>query len=893
MDTKASHRPATPAPSTVGTIEDVEVCQTLADYHGLQGRIVMGAVLRQYLDSVVLTPTEIIHVHKVLKPLLEQGQLVENALVRVTAMQARLPGQDQRARRMAIQNAITETQARARNAQLAFAELPRNRPPIEVVLAIEPGKKTPTGDANYDVRAALGVELADLRSWTAKLDRLIQLLQWERDDRLTAAVDGILADVLCSVAAVNELFGGAMPPGQAAIRLCELVLGRTTTAPAMGPNRVGVLNAMFRQGKLPQARTAVLDRVRRTLRAPQPLGRGTPEQEAEILKAIIAHLLTRTGVVGEGPMAEALTIRYSRRLQQGGASALRLSMLGIAESLGDLFSRLHYLTAFSGVAAAERHRGEIVGSIDAALGNELLVENMILHTPDVALMRESIAGAVEAIARSGLPEDERGRLAGRLAGVIDEFAQRGHLMQRLRQAEPVLRRRIIRLAELATSGLVRDDGALPLLRQHVLEVVKQPQFQMDLVAQQNSAVAQAEIRRLYELLDKLRQGAPAAPAPVSTKQTASTAPAPPPVVSSSVSPFGVPTRAVPPPAATRAVTMATAIVPAAPARPAPGPALTEGRCPNCFEAKAARESCAACGYPQRGDNRAGVHLMPGTTLHGRYLTGRVLGQGGFGATYLGWDDRLHVKVAVKEFYPANLISRAPDGSGIVAFSDEHARGFTAGLGKFLEEARLLARLRDVKEIVGVQDFFEENGTAYLIMELLEGRTFKRYISESGGRIEPRRALSILSPIMKALQAVHDHGLVHRDISPDNIFITAAGERKLLDFGAARQAVGESINLTVILKPGYAPPEQYSQEGRQGPWTDVYAMCATLYCAIAGKTPPDATARFMNDVVPKPSALGVTLPPAFETALLNGLAMRYQERPQNMRDLLKGLTAALG
>ncbi|HYH23534.1 MAG TPA: serine/threonine-protein kinase [Azospirillum sp.] len=887
MDPKAINRPSTPAPATVGTIEDVEVCQTLADYHGLQGRIVMGAVLRQYLDSVVLTPTEIIHVHKVLKPLLEQGQLVENALVRVSTMQARQPGQDPRARRMALQNAITETQTRARNAQLAFADLPRNRPPIEVVLAIAPGKKTPTGDPDYDVRVALGIELADRRSWTAKLDRLIELLQWERDERLTTAVDGVVADVLCSVAAVHDLFGGPMPPGQAVLRLCELVLGRTTTAPAMGPNRVGVLNAMFRQGKLPQARAAVLDRIRRTLRAPQALGRGTPDQEAEILKAAMGHLLTRTGVVGEGPMAEALTIRYSRRLQQGGASAFRLSMLGIAESLGDLFSRLHYLTAVSGVAAAERLGGEIVDCVDAALGNEMLVENMILHTPDVALIRESIADAAEAIARSGLPDDARPRLAMRLSGVVDEFAQRGRLAQRLRQAEPVLRRRIIRLAELATSGLVRDDGALPLLRQHVLEVVKQPQFQMDLVAQQNSEVAQAEIRRLYELLDKLRQGAPPPVATAPTAPTASAsprlAPAPPPVVSSSVSPFGVPTRAV---------AVATAAVPAPPVRPARAVVLDDTRCPNCFEVKAPRESCAACGYPQRSDNRAGVHLMPGTTLHGRYLTGRVLGQGGFGATYLGWDDRLRVKVAVKEFYPANLITRAPGGSGIVSFSDEHAKGFTAGLGKFLEEARLLARLRDIKEIVGVQDFFEENGTAYLIMELLEGRTFKRYISESGGRIEPKRALAILSPMMKALQAVHDQGLIHRDISPDNIFITATGERKLLDFGAARQAAGDS-GMTVILKPGYAPPEQYSHEGRQGPWTDVYAMCATLYCAVAGKAPPDATARFMNDVVPKPSALGVALPSAFEEALLGGLAMRYQERPQSMRDLQKVLTAALG
>ncbi|XKH35992.1 serine/threonine protein kinase [Azospirillum doebereinerae] len=147
--------------------------------------------------------------------------------------------------------------------------------------------------------------------------------------------------------------------------------------------------------------------------------------------------------------------------------------------------------------------------------------------------------------------------------------------------------------------------------------------------------------------------------------------------------------------------------------------------------------------------------------------------------------------------------------------------------------------------------------------------------------------------MKALQTIHEQGLIHRDISPDNIFLTNGGERKLLDFGAARQAAGQGAGLTVILKPGYAPPEQYSNEGRQGPWSDVYALCATMYLALTGKTPPDATARFMNDRIPKPNALGAGLAPAFEKVLLSGLAMRWQDRPQSMRDLLRAMTGSFG
>ncbi|WP_448187546.1 serine/threonine-protein kinase [Azospirillum sp. sgz301742] len=884
MEPKAAPRPA---PATLGSLDEAEVCQTLADYHGPLGRSVMGIVLRQYLDSHILTPTEIIHSLKHLKALLEQGTLVENALIKVTAAQARSPGQDARTRRLAIQNAVIETQAKARAAQIAFADLPKSRPMVEQVMAMEAGK-SPTGDIEYDLRVALGLELSVRRSWSGKFDRLNELLQWERDERLSAAVDGAFADILSSGVAVQELYGSTMTLGSMVLNLCEMLLGRTTVGSTLGPNRIGLLNAMFRQGKLPQARAAVLERVRRILRAPQALGR-TPAEDAQLLNAIMSHLLTREGVVGESPMAEALAVRYSRRLEQGGATAFRQSVLAVAETQSDLFARIRYLIAVAGAPAGERLRPDIVESIDAALGNELLIENVIVQSPDVDLVRQSIVSTVEALGRSPLPDEARARLAGRLGCVVDDFTKRGRLVHRLRQVEPMLRRRVIRLAELATSGLVREDGAYPLLRQHILEIAKQPQFQQDLISQQNSEVAQAEVRRLYELLDKLRQAPPPSgltqPVALAVAGIPAAAPAVPTVATA-------PTVAHPLPAIAADPAPTPARPVAAPRSAAPPP-LQDTLCPSCFEQKLPAEPCAICGYPKRTDGRPGIHLMPGTPLQTRYRVGRILGQGGFGATYLGWDERLHVKVAVKEYYPANLISRLPGGAEVAAFSDEHAKGFTAGLGKFLEEARLLARLRDVKEIVGIQDFFEENGTAYIVMELLEGGTLKKYIAESGGRLDCRRVLAVMAPIMKALHTVHDQGLIHRDISPDNIFLTASGERKLLDFGAARHAAGQAANLTVILKPGYAPPEQYSLEGKQGPWTDVYALCATVYCALTGKPPPDATGRFMNDVVPKPTAIGVQVPPTFEKVLMSGLAMRWQDRPQTMRELLKAFTAAMG
>ncbi|WP_040134139.1 serine/threonine-protein kinase [Azospirillum argentinense] len=877
----ASRTPASAgAIGPAGALDEAVLCHTLADYHGGPARMVIGIVLRQHLDGLVLTPTELIHNSRHLKVLQAKATQMESALGRIATVQARLPGQEAKARRRALDNAVSETVAKARAAQTAFSGLARGRTLIESILRSAPAK-SPTGDAVFDLRVALSMELEECRTWTSKLDALMQLFPAERQDALSVALDEVIGDVLASPGATQELFGGTPAGGSPLVTLCNLLFGRVPME-AFGPNRLGVLNGLFRQGRLPAARVMVLERIRRQLRAPQPLGRGTAEQEAELLRTLMGHLLSPAGLTGGAAMADALTVRYSRRLEQGGASAYRRSIVGLSETQPDLICRIHYLTGVSAVPAAERHLGEVVDALDAALKNELLVENMVLQTPDTALVRQALTGAVEAIRGSALPDHDRERIAARAASVVDEFVRRGRLVQRLRQIEPLPRRRIIRLAELACSGLVGDDAALSVLRQHILETVRQPPFQAELAGAQGDDIAQAEVRRLYELLDRLSQmPLPSAkPSPPATQGGTGAAfePCGATALPTVVAP---PVRGIAPPVSLAAVTVE-----------APAAGAAPGLCPACFVPKAPREACRDCGYPVRVQNRAGVHLLPGTRLLSRYLVGRVLGQGGFGATYLGWDERLQIKVAVKEFYPANLVSRAAGSSGVVPFSDEHGRSFSAGLAKFLEEARMLARLREVKEIVSVQDFFEENETAYLVMELLDGRTLKRHVAESGGRIAARQTLILLSPIIKALHAVHEQGLIHRDISPDNIFLTSGGERKLLDFGAARHAAGKSADLTVILKPGYAPPEQYAPDGKQGPWTDVYALCATAYYALTGKTPPDATSRFMSDRVPRLAEGGATVPPGFEKVLLSGLSMRWQDRPRSMRDLLVALTAAM-
>jgi CRP-like cAMP-binding protein len=319
----------------------------------------------------------------------------------------------------------------------------------------------------------------------------------------------------------------------------------------------------------------------------------------------------------------------------------------------------------------------------------------------------------------------------------------------------------------------------------------------------------------------------------------------------------------------------------------PAPTTADGGrlCLNCYLPKPQAGACPACGYRPSQSPASPLLLPPGTWLLDRYRTGRLLGQGGFGATYLSWDERLQVRVAIKEYFPLHLVVRDRGGIGVVPQNPEYAGSLAEGIGKFLEEARIQARLRAIPEIVGIQDYFEANGTAYLVMDLLEGQTLKAYVAAHGGRIEFRQALRLLTPIMHALHAIHLQGLVHRDISPDNMFLSAKGEVKLLDFGAARR--GGADDFTVILKQAYAPPEQYYRDGNQGPWSDVYAMAATLYFVLTGSPPPPAMQRLQEDVLKPPSALGVTIPADIEKVLLDALTLRYQERSASMKIMLAG------
>ncbi|MZP29827.1 protein kinase [Heliobacterium undosum] len=313
------------------------------------------------------------------------------------------------------------------------------------------------------------------------------------------------------------------------------------------------------------------------------------------------------------------------------------------------------------------------------------------------------------------------------------------------------------------------------------------------------------------------------------------------------------------------------------------------RCLGCFTREVESGACPACGYLVGASPESPLYLQPGTMLNERYQIGQVLGHGGFGITYIGYDNTLNTRVAVKEYLPRDLATRATGRFQVTAYTGELTGFFEYGLNKFLDEARALAQFSDHPCIVSVQDFFMANGTAYLVMRYLDGVTFKEYLAQQGGSIPVDTAIKIMNPVMDALREVHGADLLHRDISPDNIFITTTRQVKVLDFGAARSALGaHSRSLSVVLKPGYSPEEQYRSKGNQGPWTDVYAVAATLYRAITGVLPPEALDRANQDTLLRPAHFQPAISPQIEAALLKALAVRVTDRFQTMKEFQDAL-----
>lgn len=317
----------------------------------------------------------------------------------------------------------------------------------------------------------------------------------------------------------------------------------------------------------------------------------------------------------------------------------------------------------------------------------------------------------------------------------------------------------------------------------------------------------------------------------------------------------------------------------------------ENLCIHCMQEKnSASEICPFCGFDPKTAEIPPYHLQPFSILAGKYLLGMAIGEGGFGITYIGMDLNLEMKVAIKEYYPNGCATRnRSESNTVVSYSSSMHDIFEEGREKFINEARLLAKCNNLPEIVSVKDFFKENHTAYIVMEYIDGITLKSYLKQNGGKLSAQKTLQMMQPVIHSLAKVHDMNLIHRDISPDNIMLCKDGSIKILDFGGARDYIfSTGKSMSIMLKPGYTPEEQYRTHGNQGPWTDVYALCATMYRCITGTIPPESLERAYHENLQPVRELASDCPPAAAYAIEKGMSIHTEDRFQSMQELYSAL-----
>ncbi len=309
-------------------------------------------------------------------------------------------------------------------------------------------------------------------------------------------------------------------------------------------------------------------------------------------------------------------------------------------------------------------------------------------------------------------------------------------------------------------------------------------------------------------------------------------------------------------------------------------------CANCFSAVDINEQvCPYCGFKCAEAECHTYALSAGTLLRDRYVIGKVIGTGGFGIAYLGYDTKSEKVIAVKEFYPNGVAVRSDDDRTVEPLGFANAEFYRNGIERFLREGKYIAMFEASSEIMGVYDVFEENGTAYYVMEHFNGITLKDY-TDKYGRISAAQAVWIAEHISETFDVMHKGGIIHRDVSPDNIMLCRNGSVKLIDFGAARMFMADDDGLSVLLKQGFTPLEQYQRNGKQGAWTDIYSLGASLYFSLTLCMPDDPMSRFDDDSVFEEQLS--QLPDKLAELLRRACAVRANGRYQSAVELQQAL-----
>ena len=312
------------------------------------------------------------------------------------------------------------------------------------------------------------------------------------------------------------------------------------------------------------------------------------------------------------------------------------------------------------------------------------------------------------------------------------------------------------------------------------------------------------------------------------------------------------------------------------------------RCLNCFkEHDEQMDMCPYCGYIIREYRPEAYHLMPGSVLDGRYMLGIVTGVGGFGIVYKAWDMKLERVVAIKEFYPSGMVNRVPGSPDVLMVSGKNKKMYELNKARFLCEARNTVKFAAHKNIINVYEYFEENNTAYMVMDLLQGIPLNKFMKKYN-KVNVENTVYVIGSVCEALKYLHHEKVIHRDISPDNIYICEDNSIILFDFGTAEFSDDNVKVMDVVIKAGYSPIEQYNNINEQGPWTDIYALGATMYVMLTGLRPPEASNRRINDELQPPHIIDPSIPENLSNAVMKAMAVDKHMRFTSVDEFQKAI-----